>query len=278
MGNEGALSAAAMVDRLADVLREIGKATIAVSGGVDSMTLACFAQRTLGHDAVRMVHAVSPAVPRAATERVEAQAARDGWRLELADAGEFADERYRANPLDRCYFCKSNLYGLLAAMPGGTVLSGANCDDLGDYRPGLRAAEENNVRHPYVEAGFAKSDVRALARALGLPELAELPASPCLSSRIETGLRIEPAMLSMIDEVENWLRRILNPQTVRCRLRGAGVAVELDQETLAALTPDLRTGLVTALRRRQPGLAGNIEILPYRQGSAFIGNKEHPGA
>jgi uncharacterized protein len=278
MGNDGTPLAAAMADRLADVLARIGAATVAVSGGVDSMTLASFAHRTLGPDAVRMVHAVSPAVPRAATARVEAQAAQESWRLELADAGEFADERYRANPVDRCYFCKSNLYGLLAAMPGGTVLSGANCDDLGDYRPGLRAAEENNVRHPYVEAGFAKSDVRALARALGLPDLADLPASPCLSSRVETGLRIEPAMLAMIDAIEDWLRRTLAPQTVRCRLRGTGIAIELDEDTLAALTPDVRADLLAGLRRRQPGLAGNIEILPYRQGSAFIGKKEHPGA
>lgn len=278
MGNDGAPLAAAMADRLADVLRNIGTATVAVSGGVDSMTLGSFAQRTLGRGAVRMVHAVSPAVPRAATARVEAQAALEGWRLQLADAGEFADERYRANPVDRCYFCKSNLYGMLAAMPGGMVVSGANCDDLGDYRPGLRAAAENNVRHPYIEAGFGKSDVRALAHALGLPTLADLPASPCLSSRVETGLRIEPAMLAMIDEIEDRLRRTLNPQTVRCRLRGRGIAIELDEDTLAALTPDVRAGLVAHIRQGQPALAANIEILPYRQGSAFIGNKEHPGA
>jgi len=274
MGNDGAPLAAAMADRLADILRDIGTATVAVSGGVDSMTLASFAHRTLGRDAVRMVHAVSPAVPRAATERVEAQAAAEGWRLELADAGEFADERYRANPVDRCYFCKSNLYGLLAAMPGDAVLSGANCDDLGDYRPGLRAAEENNVRHPYIEAGFAKLDVRALARALGLPDLADLPSSPCLSSRVETGLRIEPAMLAMIDEIEDRLRQILGPRTVRCRLLRQGVAIELDEDTLAALTPDIRTDLVADIRQRHPGLAGpDIAILPYRRGSAFVGDK-----
>lgn len=279
MGNDAAPLAAAMANRLAATLQRLGDVTVAVSGGVDSMTLASFAHRTLGRDAVRMVHAVSPAVPRAATARVEAQAAEEGWRLELADAGEFGDERYRANPVDRCYFCKSNLYALLAVMPGDTVLSGANCDDLGDYRPGLRAAEKNNVRHPYIEAGFAKSDVRALARALDLPELADLPASPCLSSRIETGLRIEPAMLAMIDEVEDWLRQRLEPETVRCRLRGKGVAIELDEGSLAALTLDIRTGLVAELRRRRPELEGSeIEILPYRQGSAFLRDREHPGA
>jgi len=279
MGNDATALAAAMADRLAETLSGIGAATVAVSGGVDSMTLASFAHRTLGRDAVRMVHAVSPAVPRAATARVEAQAAQEGWRLELADAGEFADERYRANPVDRCYFCKSSLYGLLAAMPGGTVLSGANCDDLGDYRPGLRAAEENGVRHPYVEAGFSKTDVRALARALGLPDLADLPASPCLSSRVETGLRIEPAMLAMIDEVEGRLRRTLSPQTVRCRLLRQGVAIELDEDTLAALTPDVRASLASDIRKQHPDLAGSdIAILPYRRGSAFVGDKGRAGA
>lgn len=278
MGNEFASLAAGMTDRLADILRGMGRVTVAISGGVDSMTLASFAHRTLGPDAVRMVHATSPAVPRAATERVETQAAAEGWRLDLADAGEFADERYRANPVDRCYFCKSNLYGMLARMPGDAVLSGANCDDLGDYRPGLRAAAENNVRHPYIEAGFGKAEVRALARALDLPALAELPASPCLSSRVETGLRIEPAILAIIDDVEDWLRQTLNPETVRCRLRGAGMAIELDEATLARLSPERRNALATEIERRHPGFAaGNIEIQSYRRGSAFVGNKEHPG-
>ncbi|MDH5557391.1 MAG: adenine nucleotide alpha hydrolase [Alphaproteobacteria bacterium] len=275
MGNDAAPLAAAMADRLAATLRELGQATVAVSGGVDSMTLASFAHRTLGRDAVRMVHAVSPAVPRAATERVKARGAEEDWRLELADAGEFNDERYRANPVNRCYFCKSNLYGLLSAMPGDKVLSGANRDDLGDYRPGLRAAAENNVRHPYVEAGFTKSDVRALARTLGLPELAALPSSPCLSSRIETGLRIEPAALVMIDEIEEWLKQTLAPKTVRCRLRRQGIVIELDEETIARLTPDLKAALITELNMQRPDLdGGKTEIITYRRGSAFVGNKD----
>lgn len=274
MGND-ASHLAAMTDRLARILRDAGEVTVAVSGGVDSMTLASLAHRTSGAENVRMVHAVSPAVPRAATERAKARAAAEGWRLELADAGEFADERYRANPVDRCYFCKSNLYRLLASMPGDTVLSGANCDDLGDYRPGLRAAAENGVRHPYIEAGYAKADVRALARALDLPELAALPASPCLSSRVETGLRIEPAMLALIDEVEEWLRATLGAETVRCRWRNSGIVIELDQETLSAMSDTQRTALIADLRICRPDLRGrNIEIEPYRRGSAFVHGAE----
>lgn len=275
MGNDASPLTAAMMDRLARLLDESGKATVAVSGGVDSMTLASFAHRTLGRDGARMVHAVSPAVPRAATARVKARGLEEDWRLELVDAGEFADERYRANPVDRCYFCKSSLYGLLAAMPGDSVLSGANCDDLGDYRPGLRAAEENGVRHPYIEAGFAKADVRALARVLGLPELAALPSSPCLSSRVETGLRIEPGALTMIDDMEEWLRQTLAPKTVRCRLRKEGVVIELDEETMAGLSTGRRTRLIEEIREHRPDMvASEIAILPYRRGSAFVGARQ----
>ncbi len=279
MGNDLSAPLAAKTDRLARLLEALGEATVAVSGGVDSMTLASFAHRALGRDSARMVHAVSPAVPRAATARVKARGAEEGWRLELADAGEFADERYRANPVNRCYFCKSNLYGLLAAMPGDVVLSGANCDDLGDYRPGLEAAAENAVRHPYIEAAFAKADVRALARALDLPELAALPSSPCLSSRVETGLRIEPAALALIDDMEEWLKDALTPRTVRCRLRKQGVVIELDAETIAGLTPDRRAGLIAGMRERRPDMpGGEIEIVAYRRGSAFVGNGERvPG-
>ncbi len=274
MGNNLSAPLAAMMDRLARLLEKCGEATVAVSGGVDSMTLASFAHRTLGRERVRMVHAVSPAVPRAATARVQARGLAEGWRLELADAGEFADERYRANPVDRCYFCKSNLYRLLAAMPGGVVLSGANCDDLGDYRPGLQAAAENGVRHPYIEAGFAKADVRALARALDLPDLAALPSSPCLSSRVETGLRIEPAALALIDDIEEWLKETLAPQTVRCRLRKQGVVIELDADAIAGLSPGRRARLIEEMGARRPDIAGSaIEIVPYRRGSAFVGPK-----
>jgi len=265
--------------RLTAALSDCAGAAIAVSGGVDSMTLASFAHRMLGTGEIGMVHAVSPAVPPAATARVTSQADTEGWNLRIVDAGEFADERYRANPVDRCFFCKTNLYGTLSALSGGLVLSGTNTDDLGDYRPGLAAAADHGVRHPFVEAGVDKAGVRALARRLGLPEIAALPASPCLSSRVETGIRIEADTLALVDAIEVWLREALGPETARCRVRPQGFFVELDADTLARLGSEGRAQVIRAVRERFPGVAGHaFSIRAYRRGSAFIGDKQAASA
>lgn len=254
------------------LLEEIGSVRVAVSGGVDSMTLGILAHRVLGEGA-RMFHARSPAVPAAATRRVREVADREGWRLRFVDAGEFDDDTYRSNPYDRCFHCKHHLYFALgcAGSPGVT-LSGTNLDDLADYRPGLRAAEALGVRHPFVECGLGKSAIRSLCRDLGYPDLAALAASPCLSSRIETGLRIEPEMLGVVDRVEEMLRRALGPKTVRCRVRRAGLVVELDEIALSRLTEaerrlwEKRVGSVA----RAAGILSPIRFEPYRMGSAFV--------
>jgi uncharacterized protein len=252
------------LERLRAVLRGLASADIAVSGGVDSLTLATAAHDVLGA-AARMHHAVSPAVPPEATARTRALAAARGWALNVFDAGEFADPRYRANPSDRCFFCKTNLYGALAAHAGGTVLSGTNTDDLGDYRPGLQAAADHGVRHPFVEAGIDKATVRRIAAALGLGDVAELPASPCLSSRIETGIRVEPDLLALVHRAERMVADALSPRTVRCRVRAGGIVIELDAATLgrthdtAALTGDL-----------EKMFGGHVRFAAYRTGSAFL--------
>jgi pyridinium-3,5-biscarboxylic acid mononucleotide sulfurtransferase len=217
-----------------------------------------------------MHHAVSPAVPPEATERTRALATARGWRLAVFDAGEFADDRYRANPANRCFFCKTNLYGTLAAhvaaTGGGTVLSGTNTDDLGDWRPGLLAAEQHGVRHPFVEAGIDKAAVRRIAAAMGLGSVADLPSSPCLSSRIETGIRVEPDLLALVHGAERLVSEALAPRTVRCRVRADGVAIELDPDSLARL-PSCRAQLEAALR----ALAGRpVRFAAYRTGSAFL--------
>jgi pyridinium-3,5-biscarboxylic acid mononucleotide sulfurtransferase len=148
--------------RLTAVLSAIeGPLAVAVSGGVDSVTLATFAHRATGSRA-EVFHAVSPAVPEEATGRVKRLAADQGWRLRIVDAQEFADESYLANPVDRCFFCKTNLYGCIARQSDAQILSGANLDDLGEYRPGLNAAKLHSVRHPYLEAKIEKVVVQTL--------------------------------------------------------------------------------------------------------------------
>ena len=240
---------------LESVLAGLGPVAVAVSGGVDSLTLATLAHRR-APGATLVVHAVSPAVPEEATARVRAEGAREGWDLRVIEAGEFADPAYRANPVNRCFFCKINLYGAVRRVTDRQILSGANRDDLGEYRPGLEAAREHGVRHPYVEAGFDKDAVRRLARELGLGAVAELPAAPCLSSRVETGIAIEPETLGFIHAVERLVGGALDAgagakRAVRCRVRAEGVVVELDPGSLASLDAGSRAELGAP----RPGLA-----------------------
>lgn len=260
---------------LESVLAGLGPVAVAVSGGVDSLTLATLAHRR-APGATLVVHAVSPAVPEEATARVRAEGAREGWDLRVIEAGEFADPAYRANPVNRCFFCKTNLYGAVRRVTDRQILSGANRDDLGEYRPGLEAAREHGVRHPYVEAGFDKDAVRRLARELGLGAVAELPAAPCLSSRVETGIAIEPETLGFIHAVERLVGGALDAgagakRAVRCRVRAEGVVVELDPGSLASLDAGSRAELGAGIRAiAPPRLAGLVRFAPYRVGSAFL--------
>ncbi len=249
-----------MSARLNAVLSRHDALTIAVSGGVDSMTLAHVAQSVLG-SRVRMVHAISPAVPARATALVRDHAARGDWRLDLVDAGEFDDPRYRANPVNRCFFCKSNLYGTIAALTDRPIASGTNTDDLSDFRPGLEAAKAQNVVHPYVEAGLDKAAIYALARYLGLHDLAALPAQPCLASRVETGLAVRPEDLVFVDRIEALLRAEVGQDAdVRCRITHAGVVVE---------TPDAAPPASVMQACRDSGRV-YLGHRPYRRGAAFL--------
>ncbi len=246
---------------LNSILAELPGLAIAVSGGVDSMTLAHAAHRA-GVPGLIVVHALSPAVPAEATARVRDHAARFAWRLTEVDAGEFADRDYRANPINRCYFCKSNLYTRISHVTTGPIASGANLDDLGDYRPGLTAAAEHRVCHPFVEAGMDKAAVRVLARNFDLSDIAELPAQPCLSSRIETGIAISAEDLAFVARMERALNPHVPPGTdLRCRVTHGGIVVEAPQDEAMQ---QIASELCSAEQRRFLGFR------PYRRGAAFL--------
>ena len=262
------------LERLEAILRALDRAAVAVSGGVDSLTLARIAHDALGNN-VTMYHAVSPAVPAEATQRVRALAQQYGWRLEVINAGEFDSEDYMRNPVNRCFFCKTSLYDAISAIAEQTnaqILSGTNTDDLGEYRPGLEAAKQHDVRHPFVEAGISKADVRALARQLGMDDVAELPAAPCLSSRVETGIAIDSETLKAIHATEKLVGAALKPNTVRCRVRATGVVIELDDVTLSVLSDTVRDDLTSNIRNvfARDSLEISISFAPYRTGSAFL--------
>lgn len=259
------------IENLKTVLASIPEAAIAVSGGVDSMTLAHVAMTLLPQKAV-VFHAVSPAVPASASDRVRAHSARYGWDLRLVDAGEMRDPRYVTNPVNRCYFCKTNLYAFIRQVWSGPLFSGANLDDLSDYRPGLIAAAEHEVRHPFIEAEIDKAHVRAIARHLHLDDLADLPAQPCLSSRVETGRAINPKHLLMIDRIESAMRERLGPVDLRCRIRQQGVVIEIDGGVLPKLDRATRAAMKQLCEQEsaEAGLAFS-GFEEYVRGSAFVG-------
>lgn len=261
------MEAQSAIEAVERVLDGLGPVAVAVSGGIDSLTLATVAARHLG-DGAEMFHSRTASVPTEATARTRDLAARLGWRLHVIDADEFSREEYLSNPVNRCFYCKQSLYAQIARHTRSQVLSGANTDDLSDYRPGLDAAREAGARHPFIEAGIGKRDIRAMARALGLGDLAEIPASPCLSSRVETGLRILPATLRQIERAEADVReRVPTARAVRCRVRATGVVIEIDAATLEALDTIARDEIADGVRSifgTEPRFAA------YRMGSAFI--------
>lgn len=257
---------------LKETLRHIPNRTIACSGGIDSLLLAVVSHRE-SSTTTRVTHAVSPAVPAEATERVKSWAQKEGWDLAIVEAGEFEDEDYLRNPVNRCYYCKSNLYNSLDAIGSSgssVVLSGANLDDLGEYRPGLEAAAENGVRHPYVEAQISKQDIRKIARMLELP-FAELAASPCLSSRLYTGTRVTSSKLRAIELAEQYIKNTTDITVVRCRVKEDNVLIEVPQTDRVLVTEKLVAQISTIMRQVEPGLNDfKLDAKPYQAGRAFL--------
>ncbi len=247
MGTDLDIKRAALEARL----RELGSVVVAFSAGLDSTLLLRVAVLTLGPRHVLAVTGRSPSVPRAELAAAAALAAECGAPHEFLDTREFDDPQYRANPADRCYFCKRELYTrlvpLAAARGYAAVVSGTNADDLRDYRPGLKAAAERAVRAPLAEAGLTKADLRALAAALGL-SIHDKPASPCLASRVPYGEAVTPEKLARIDAAETFLRS-LGFRECRVRHHADLARIEVPAAEVARLVaPDLRARVDARLR------------------------------
>jgi uncharacterized protein len=240
------------LDKLLDILRGYRSCAVAFSGGVDSAVVAKGAQLALGDGAVA-VTAVSPSLGEGELEDARKLAELIGIRHEIIQTDEFADANYSANPTNRCYFCKTELYSrleqLLPRLGVAVIVNGANLDDAGDWRPGMKAAGEHQVRSPLLECGFTKADVRDLAAQWELPAW-DKPASPCLSSRVAYGEQVTPERLRTIDKAEQLLRS-LGLRTVRVRYhRGDLARLEVPLDAISQIAePETRERLTGELKR-----------------------------
>jgi uncharacterized protein len=236
--------------RLHGDLQAAGKVLVAFSGGVDSSYLAYAAHRVLGDDALA-VTAESPSYPESHREMAVRVAADFGIPHRFVATREMERDDYRANRSDRCYFCKSELFDVLGDLRdelGFTAVAyGINTDDTGDFRPGHRAAVEQSVLSPFLDAELSKSEIRALSRAAGLPT-AELPASACLSSRLPYGTEVTEERLRQVEEGEERLRA-LGFRQVRLRHHVQVARIEIAPDELPrALDPVMARKIAAAIK------------------------------
>lgn len=261
-------SAPDKLDRLAALLRDMGSVLVCYSGGIDSALVLAVATRELGHRAIGMT-AVSPSLPASEKDDAARIARAIGADHRFVNSNEIARPGYVANAPDRCFHCKTELYDIAKAKQAewdlAFVLNGTNADDLGDYRPGLDAADNARVRSPLLEVGMSKQDVRDVARILGM-EVWDKPASACLSSRIPYGQSVTPERLAQVGGLEAELKS-LGFRQIRARWHDTIARIEIDLAELPQLlAPGVRDQVVAAGKRHGFRYV-TVDLGGYRTGS-----------
>ena len=273
MSHDVAPSPAAREAVLAAWLRGRGRVAIGYSGGVDSAYLAVVARRTLGADNTLAIIGRSASYP--AEQWATARRVAESFAIEVLelDTDELNDPRYAANPSNRCYFCKSELWSKLVPLARArgydTVIDGTNADDLGDYRPGAQAALEHTVTSPLAAVGFTKAEIRVRSRALGIPTWSQ-PSSPCLSSRLPYGTSVTPQRLGQVERAERALRALGITDDLRVRYHDDLARVELSRAALAVWLDPARLGELHAAVQSAGFARVALDLRGFRSGSLNV--------
>lgn len=255
--------------RLRSILAEMGKVAIAYSGGVDSAFLLKVAVDTLGASNVKAILAISPTYPSREYDRALETAAAIGVEVEIIHTKEIDDPKFVNNPVDRCYFCKHELFTKIAEyIESGqytNMIDGSNMDDLSDHRPGRKALQEKKVRSPLQEAGMTKEDIRICSKELDLPTW-DRDALACLSSRFPYGETIDLKKLQMVDAAENFLSD-LGFRNIRARHEKNSIRIEIAPHQIKMIADDnIRLQIVSKMKELGYKYV-SIDLEGYRQGS-----------